>query len=274
MAAALAPRFAQASLAMALLDPDAPAPVRFDVHRNTVVASLVRALAEGFPSIERLVGAAFFAAMAAVFVRQEPPSHPVLLAYGAGFARFLERFGPVAHLPYLADVATLDGLRRRAWHAAEVPALDIAALTGVDPDDLAARRVTLHPSVGLLGSRYPARTLWAMQNGADADDALPWTAETTLVRRDHDAIHVEPVDEALRSLLDVARRGATLGELLDAGAEDVAAVRAAAFARALRHGLLVDAGTLDAAMALVPDAGLFDAFLPPFPTGSRHEDSP
>jgi hypothetical protein len=274
MVAAPAPRFAQGSLAIALLDPVAPAPARFDVHRNTVMSSLVRALAEGFPSIEILVGPEFFAAMAAVFVRQRPPSHPVLLAYGAGFAGFLEGFGPVAHLPYLADVARLDGLRRRAWHAADVPALDIAALTGIDPDELAMRRVTLHPSVGLLGSPYPARTLWAMQNGSDVADALHWDAEITLVRRDGDAIRVESVDEAVRALLDAARHAPTLGELLNAGSQDLAQDRAAAFAQALRDGLLVDAGARDRAMAVVPDATLFDAFLPTFPTAFHDENSP
>lgn len=274
MAAASAPRFAQGSLAIALLDPVAPAPARFDVHRNTVMSSLVRALAEGFPSIETLVGPEFFAAMAAVFVRQRPPSHPVLLAYGADFAGFLESFGPVAHLPYLADVARLDGLRRRAWHAASVPALGVAALSGMDPDELATRRVALHPSVGLLDSPYPARTLWAMQNGSDVADALHWDAEITLVRRDGDAIRADPVGEAVRALLDAARHAPTLGELLDPDCDALAPIRAAAFAQALRDGLLVDAEALDRAMAIVPDAALFDGFLPPFPTTSHDETAP
>jgi hypothetical protein len=212
--------------------------------------------------------------MAAVFVRQEPPSHPVLLAYGAGFARFLESFGPVAHLPYLADVARLDGLRRRAWHAADVPALDVASLSGIDPEALAARRVALHPSVGLLGSPYPARTLWAMQNGSDVADALHWDSEITLVRRDGDAIRVEPVDEAVRALLDAARHAPTLGDLLETSTDALAQARATAFGQALRDGLLVDAETLDRAMAVVADAALFDAFLPPFPPASHDETSP
>ena len=40
------------------------------------------------------------------------------------------------------------------------------------------------------------------------------------------------------------------------------------------EGLLVDAETRDRAMAVVPDAALFDAFLPPFPTASHDETSP
>lgn len=272
----------QSMFASALFDPafDVSATLRagtctatslrcFDVHRNTVMSSLVRALAEGFPSIERLVGPAFFPAMAAEFVRAHPPSTPVLLAFGDGFAGFLERFGPVAHLPYLADVARLDGLRRRAWHAADVPALSVESLAGAEPDHLAGRRIALHPGVGLLGSPHPARTLWQAQNGAESLQPIEWIAEITLVRRDGDAIRVDAIDTALLALLDAARRRPTLTELLavESGRDydDAAHAQARAFAIALRNCLLVDAAALDDAMARVPDAALFDGFLPPFP---------
>lgn len=271
----------QARFATALLDPSADprialagsaSPRAFNVHRNTVMSSLVRALAEGFPSVERLVGGEFFSAMAAEAVRAAPPSHPVLLAYGAAFARFVDGFPPVAHLPYLADVARLDGLRRRAWHAADVPPLALEALAGVDPEHLAGRRVVLHPSVGVLGSRHAALSIWAAQNGDDDahDSARPPTidpdnAETAIVWRVDGAIHAEPVDAALLALLDRARNRPTLGELLDAATDAQAQAQADAFAAALQRGLLADAEAFDAALAEAPDPLLFDGFLPPFP---------
>jgi hypothetical protein len=199
-------------------------------------------------------------------VRAQPPSHPVLLAYGAGFAGFLARFEPVATLPYLADVARLDGLRRRAWHAADVDALGVEALAGVDPDHLATRRIALHPSLGLLASMHPARTLWAAQNGEATPDPLDWVPQTTAVWRHGGAIRVEAVDAPLLDLLAAACGRPPLGALLDADDDAAAHARARAFARALRDGLLVDADALDRALATVPDATLFDGFLPPFPT--------
>lgn len=288
---AASPRSGQASLAAALFDPGidpgpmlrldtgrSGSPRGFDVHRNTVMASLVQALAEGFPSIERLVGAAYFAALAAVFVRAHPPRHPVLLAYGASLPAFLEGFAPVAPLPYLADVARLDGLRRRAWHAADVPALSVESLAGANPERLAERRIALHPSVGLLGSAFPARALWQAQNGEASPHPIEWIAETSVVWRRGSTIRIDGIDTALLALLDVARRQPTLAELLDADSElDDAAhtrVRAQAFAVALRDGLLVDAAALDDALAHVPDAALFDDFLPPFPATPCNEPTP
>ncbi len=262
----------QARFAAALLDPnvevaallaDGRSPRRFDVHRNTVLSSLVRALAEGFPSIETLVGHEFFAAMAAVFVRQCPPSHPVLLAYGAGFAGFLEGFGPVSHLPYLGDVARLDGLRRRAWHAADVDPLRLSDFAGGDPGHHGERRLALHPSVAVLGSPLPARSIWAAQNGGG--EAIGEGAETALVWRDGNAVRVEAIDPPLLDLLDAARRSLPLATLLQVEDENAATERARAFVIALERGLLVDAGTPAHARPPVPESDLFDAFLPAFP---------
>ncbi|MGL6289121.1 MAG: HvfC/BufC family peptide modification chaperone [Silanimonas sp.] len=251
---------------------------RFAVHRNTMMSSLVRALADGFPSVERLVGPEFFAAMAALHVRAHPPRHPVLLAWGTAFPDFIEGFEPVAHLPYLADVARLDGLRRRAWHALDVAPLDLAQFEGVDADAIAEHRIALHPSVGVLGSAHPARTLWAAQNGDDEPGAVDWQAETSVVWRSGGAIHVDALDAPLCRLLDRARRMPTLAELLAADADTDAPTDghaiASAFATALRSGLLVDAKTLAEATRQAIDATLFDDFLPPFPTASTDETSP
>ena len=257
------PRAAHA-FASALLDPTVDAGRLFDpssamasnagldVHRNTVVASLVRALAEGFPSVEQLVGAEFFAAMAAEAVRAAPPRHPVLLAYGAGFADFLDAFPPVAHLPYLGDVARLDGLRRRAWHAPDVVALDADTLAAMPPDRAAAQRVGLHPSAAVAQSLHPSRSIWIAQNGGDTSAPDDWRGETTLVFRDADGVQVLALDDdtPLRALIDALRDAPPLLEIL--ATPDASAP----FARALALGLLVRAD--DAATD-----PLFDDFVPP-----------
>lgn len=266
--------FAQSRFAAALLDPaidptplldrarrDGSAARRFGVHRNTVATTLARALAEGFPSVERLGGGAFFAAMAIEHVRRCPPRHPVLLAYGADFPTFIEGFEPVAHLPYLADVARLDGLRRRAWHAPDVPALDAPTLAALRVGEAAALRVGRHPSAAMLRSPHPARSIWAAQNGDPTPMPAGWPAQTSLVVREDGRVRVEAVDAALADLLDAARAAPTLGELLD-GADTRTT---AAFATALQRGLLVDADALAKARANTVDDGLFDGFLPPTP---------
>jgi hypothetical protein len=232
--------------------PAVEAEQRFNVHRNTTMRSLVTALAEGFPSVQRLVGAEFFDAMAVEAVRAAPPRHPVLLAYGADFADFIEGFEPCASLPYLADVARLDGLRRRAYHAADLRALDATQLMNLDPEVAAHLRVVLHPSVAVLASSHPARSIWAAQNGDSESAPREWLAETSLVFRQGIDIRVSALDAAMHRLLAASRHGASLADLL------ADPQNAEPFSRALALGLLAPAGLLNV-------DPLFDRFLSPFP---------
>src|SRR6266436_557889 len=104
----------ETSFAQALLDADRPIPYgitahnavvsarRFAVYRNNVVAGLVKALKSRFVVVDKIVGEEFFAAMARVFVKEQPPRSPVLAIYGDEFATFIAAFDPARELAYLA----------------------------------------------------------------------------------------------------------------------------------------------------------------------------
>lgn len=144
-----------------LVGPDGlPSEKRFAVYRNNVVVGLVKALQAAYPVIHRLVGDDFFRVMATYYVRRDPPASPLLMHYGESFPDFLAIFDPVAHLPYLPDVARLERARLQAFHAAEAGPLQAAALSRIAPSDFGAQVLTLHPSTHVLTSRFPARTIW------------------------------------------------------------------------------------------------------------------
>src|SRR5258707_7834403 len=115
----------------ALLNADQPIPCgitahnaaiparRFAVYRNNVVVGLGKALKSRFPVVEKIVGEEFFAAMARVFVKEQPPRSPLLATYGDVFPAFIAAFEPARELPYLSDVARLGAARTRAYHAAD-----------------------------------------------------------------------------------------------------------------------------------------------------------
>ena len=169
----------QAAFAAALLDPQLPCPdglcsangadpaSRFSVYRNNVQSSLINALADSYPVVQQLVGEDFFRAMAAVFVQQHPPETPLMSRYGEALPAFLDAFEPAASVPYLADVARLERLRTRAYHAADAlpvrPEQITAALA--DPTALSDLRFKLHPSLHLLDSHYAVVAIWAAHQG-------------------------------------------------------------------------------------------------------------
>ncbi len=185
---------AQPEFATALLDPahsppagltdpsGRPAGRRFDVYRNNVAHSLTDALEVGFPVLARLLGTEFFRAMAGQYLRRHPPSSPLLMFYGEEMPAFLAAFPPVAHLPYLPDVARLELARRQSYHAADAPPIAYERLQLLPADRLLSARLILAPAVRLIRSQWPVHGIWRANMVADAP-APTMQAEDVLVSR-------------------------------------------------------------------------------------------
>lgn len=219
----------QRCFAEALLDPEQACPPglitwnasdparRFAVYRNNVIVSLVDALADTFAVTQDLVGEAFFRAMARVFAYTNPPTSRLLVFYGETFPEFIERFPPAASLPYLADVARLEFLRVRAYHAADVAPVrseDIVAVLA-DEDKLPDLGLALHPSLAVLDSAGAVVSLWAVHQGVgDLATLVPDVPETALVVRDGLDVEVMSIPRASGVFIKALKRGATLGDAM------------------------------------------------------------
>lgn len=219
----------QRCFAEALLDPEQACPPglitwnasdparRFAVYRNNVIVSLVDALADTFAVTQDLVGEAFFRAMARVFAYANPPTSRLLVFYGETFPEFIERFPPAASLPYLADVARLEFLRVRAYHAADVAPVrseDIVAVLA-DEDKLPDLGLALHPSLAVLDSAAAVVALWAAHQGIGALATLvPDVPETALIVRDGLDVEVMKIPRATGVFIKAVKRGATLGDAM------------------------------------------------------------
>lgn len=174
----------QREFAVALLQPERGVPPgctgpdrlpdekRFAVYRNNVIVSLVEALKAGFPAVCRLLGEDCFRAVARVYAAREPPRSPIMLAYGASFPDFLAHFEPLAAFSYLPDVARIERSWLEAYHAEEATVLDPTALVDIPAQQAGAIRLTLHPSLRIVRSPYPALTIWGANLGNGVENAI------------------------------------------------------------------------------------------------------
>ncbi len=211
----------------AILNPDAtrpaglsdgrgtPAGRRFDVYRNNVAVSLTEALETAFPVIRKLVGDANFKILAGAFLRQHPPSSPLMMMYGEKMPEFLAGFEPAKPLGYLPDIARLELALRESYHAADADAVDPARLQAMAPDDLMAARLVLAPSVRLVRSDWPIHAIWRfnMDDGPKPADG----AEDVVVLRpdlDPEPVLLPPGGGAFIAALI---SGASLGAAFEAG---------------------------------------------------------
>ncbi|MDP1693023.1 MAG: DNA-binding domain-containing protein [Burkholderiaceae bacterium] len=244
----------QAAFAAALLDPALPCPTglvawnrsdpsaRLAVYRNNVVSSLIDALAETFPVVQALVGVEFFRAMAAVFVRRQPPRSPVLASYGEGFPAFIEAFAPAASLPYLADVARLEAARVRAYHAADAEpvASAVVATALASGERIGELRLALHPSASVLDSPHPVVTIWAAHQGDGEIGAIEaHEPEAALVLRAELDVLVLRLPAGGAAFVAAIRRGVALG-----GAASSASLASDAFDLSSTLTLLLGHGAL------------------------------
>ncbi len=192
---------------------------RFAVHRNNFVVTLVDALAQSFPVTQALIGTEFFRAMTRERVLTAPPRSPVLVDYALDFPDFIAHFQPAASVPYLADVARIEALRIRAYHAADAMPVPEAAYQEMfaTPERLAAASVDLHPACNWFRSRYAAYSIWRAHQ--DLQDMTEATLENVDVERPEDLLIARPSLDVVTTglpagavtMLDALRNGQPLG---------------------------------------------------------------
>ena len=215
-----------------LLDPTIPAPTglvnpdgtqaakRFDVYRNNVAVSLTEALQATFPVIHKLVGDEFFRAMSGVYLRQHPPTSPMLMLYGDKMPQFLRRFGPAKTLPYLSDIAWVEDLMRRAYHAADVTPIDAAALAKLTPEKLMATRFAFAPATYALTSDYPIYSIHLANTTKDAPNPV-MRPEAMLITRPRFDPQQTLISPAMASCITSLIAGKSLGVAMTTAGDDL-----------------------------------------------------
>ncbi|AXS41868.1 DNA-binding domain-containing protein [Breoghania sp. L-A4] len=229
-----------------IMGPDGePAARRFNVYRNNVIVSLSEALAATYPAVQRLLGEAYFRALAAEYIRAHPPRSPVLLFYGSAFADFLESFPPLAAYPYLGDVARIEWAWLQAYHAADAEPLAPESLATIAPRNLAALRFVPHPAACVLRSAHPALTIFSRnrdeehRTGDGAETAR--AGEDTLVTRPVWDVQVCALPPGGAAFLGALFGGARLGEAAAEG-ERAATQVSEAFDLAINIGGMLEVG--------------------------------
>jgi hypothetical protein len=210
----------ESALHIALADWSSALPhPRLAIYRNNVSAALVNALKVRYPVTAQLVGDEFFFAMARDFANANRPRSAVLIEYGEGFPSFVQGFAPAACVPYLADVAALESLWWRAYHAAEADAMKPEAIAQLGHDEWAGLRFRFHPSVGLMRSPHAAASIWLAHHGGAAMNTIRTGApECILVSRPDADVVLRIIPPASHGFLEALLAGERLADAVEMAA--------------------------------------------------------
>ena len=193
---------------------------RIDIYRNNLREGFSKALAIGFPVIEKLVGPEYFRQLALDFLGAAPSRAGNLHYIGAPFPAFLrERFVETEYA-YLTDVAALEWACEEALVAPDAAPISADDLREIDPARYESLHFDLHPACALLQSAYPIVSIWRANQPDAADDTLINLAEggdNILVARAARGIEFHQLPIADFAALKAFAGGLTLGEALEAG---------------------------------------------------------
>lgn len=198
---------------------------RLDIYRNNLREGFIKALALGFPVIERLVGEDYFRHLALDFLKAHPSRAGNLHHIGAPLADFLEARFEHTEYAYFADVAALEWAHQEALVATDELAISADALRSVDPALYDLLHFDLHPAVRLVQSNYPIVRIWRA-NQPDAADGgtidLGSGGDNVLVLRTAECIEFHRIPAGDFAFLLALSQGENLGAALDpAQAADV-----------------------------------------------------
>ena len=184
----------QADFRAALTDPEAPVPAaltdgagraagrRFAVYRNNVAVSLTEALVDGFPACHAVLGDETFRAMAGHFLRQHPPSSPLMVRFGEALPAYLDAAPQLSRMRWIADLARLEFAMRDSYHAADGIPLTPEELSAIPPDALGAARFALVPSARLIRSPWPVLSIRTRALDPAAPEAQPGPEDVLILR--------------------------------------------------------------------------------------------
>jgi uncharacterized protein len=219
------------------------APERIDIYRNNLREGFIKALAIGFPVIERLVGTDYFRSLALEYFGAHPSRSGNLDHIGAAFATFLRTRFESTQYEYLPDVAELEWAHHQALIAPDATPVTPDAFRDIPPENLEQLELALHPACALVRSRYPVLRIWRANQSDTADEGLidlSAGGDDLLVLRTPACVEIRRVRPGEFAVLAAFSHGSSLGAALEAGqAVDAAFDIAATLRRLLALPILV-----------------------------------
>ncbi|NVO55736.1 putative DNA-binding domain-containing protein [Rhodobacteraceae bacterium B1Z28] len=190
-----------------------PAGRRFSVYRNNVAVSLTEAMHQAFPVITKLLGTQNMDGLAGIFLRQHPPSSPLMMFYGEAFPDFLANMPQLSHLGYLPDIARLELALRQSYHAADSQAAPADALA-VSPEDVLKARLSFAPSMQVIRSDWPIHAIWRFNTEADAPTPEAHAQDVLITRPEYDPIP-QPLPSGGAAWIAHLQTGDTIGDAFE-----------------------------------------------------------
>ena len=191
---------------------------QIDVYRSQFLKGLRNILIEAYPTIHSIMGDLNFKSVSDEYFLQSVPKNidPVLIC--ENFASFIDDMEHDNEQPYLADLATVDLGCFQAKNAIDAEAEDKKIFTELSPEELAKRKIQLHPACYWLSSPYAIYDIWQHYNVQSNDNNfVKDTPQELIILRSGSNIRVYKATAGLVKTLDALDAGDAINTALQKG---------------------------------------------------------
>lgn len=203
----------------------APTPAlakQVEIYRQQALDNLHVQMRRVFPITQRLLAPGEFRAASDAYFLASAPSAIDPMQYAKRFSSFLEGFTTEKDLPYLADVAMLDYGCFQAKQSIDAEPTNSKIFTETPPEQLANRKIQLHPACFWMTSPYAIYNIWhrfTTSRPTQLENSL--LAQEVLIIRPQLRVEVHKIDPGFIKTLDALDEGQTLNDaLMKGGAAD------------------------------------------------------
>ena len=190
-----------------------PGEERLSVYVVGYRARTREALAEVYEAIHHVLGERVFSELTDAYAAQHPSHDYNLSVFGRHLPDFLTRSPLSEPLPFLPDLAQLEWLVSKAFHAFEQPPMNGSELSSLSVENWNPARLIFQRSVGLVASAWPILEIWdaRMQPREQMAIDVVDRPQRVLVRRQDLATRCELLDERQYQVLEGLLAGRPLG---------------------------------------------------------------
>lgn len=210
--ALLQPEFDTTALRnMPFINASALGGLQFSATRKRTLAALTAQLQGVYPTVQQVLGDDTFAEVAARYFYTHPPMTPHPVEAVEMFAYFLESQPQAKAFPFLPDVATVDLGYHKAYHAVDANTVRTSIFTELLPEELAAKRIQLHPACFWFTSSYAIFDIWRLHHSPVPPQTIDyhWPQDVIIVRP-HLNVEIHRIDVGFTNALDRLDAGESL----------------------------------------------------------------
>jgi hypothetical protein len=190
---------------------------RLEIYRDQYWLRHVGNLVDDFPTLEWIVGARAFRALASRYLTAHPPRTWNLQRLGADLPAYFETDSQWGGDRLAVDAGRLDWAFMEAFDAPDAGPLDLSPLVGAPEGAVTRARLTFRPSIRRLALEHPAHELREAVKRGDARERPTARGVRVVVWRDAAfALRVTEVDPTAFELLAELSAGTSLGPACEA----------------------------------------------------------